>query len=236
MSVEIDHLGKLQEDIVAAMLAEPWFADIPVLVRDEGVINSDVENKLKAFNTRTGKVGACVLIMLPFLDTPDESPGPRLDVIVPIRVFEMPLVNRATGGTGKTIGLIELNILNLLHLRTTTEHFQALFADKRASEEFDTGNPKMVGKEIFIRTHVGLKWTKTPRVDISLAGSLPSVTVTLACQDVAAQIRYTLDGSYPGPTSTLYTTPFTQATAATVRAAAYAAGKQGSDINHKAIA
>ncbi len=51
-----------------------------------------------------------------------------------------------------------------------------------------------------------------------------SVTVTLSSSDPGAQIRYTLDGSVPGPQDTLYTTPIAISGATVVRARAYKDG------------
>lgn len=54
--------------------------------------------------------------------------------------------------------------------------------------------------------------------------------VSLASSTAGAQIRYTLDGSDPSATSTLYSAPFTLASSATVKARAYAAGYNPSAI------
>ncbi len=51
-----------------------------------------------------------------------------------------------------------------------------------------------------------------------------SVTVTLSSSDQGAQIRYTLDGSVPGPQDLLYATPITISGATVVRARAYKDG------------
>lgn len=50
------------------------------------------------------------------------------------------------------------------------------------------------------------------------------LTVSISTTSAGAEIRYTTDGSTPGPSSPLYTGPFTVATTTTVRARAYAPG------------
>jgi hypothetical protein len=50
------------------------------------------------------------------------------------------------------------------------------------------------------------------------------VTVTLSTTDPGAQIRYTLDGSVPGPQDMLYTDPIKITGATVVRARAYKDG------------
>lgn len=89
------------------------------------------------------------------------------------------------------------------------------------------------GKLLYVRAEL-----KVLAPTISAAGALPTVTVTLATAEVGAAIYFTTDGTFPSEeneAATLYTTPFIQAAAATVRAAAYLAGKLGSDITQKII-
>jgi len=57
------------------------------------------------------------------------------------------------------------------------------------------------------------------------AGTYPAaVAVTLTSPDSGAQIRYTLDGSVPGPQDLLYSAPITVSGATVVRARAYKDG------------
>ena len=54
-----------------------------------------------------------------------------------------------------------------------------------------------------------------------------SLDVQLTCGNAVAEIRYTLDGSAPGPSSTLYTGKITLTAAATIRAVVVTGGKCG---------
>jgi hypothetical protein len=60
------------------------------------------------------------------------------------------------------------------------------------------------------------------------------VTVRLSSPDSGAQIRYTLDGSAPGPDDALYDTPIRIDTAAVLRARAYKEGATRSIIAQQA--
>ena len=58
----------------------------------------------------------------------------------------------------------------------------------------------------------------------------PSTNVTITCADTNAAIHYTLDGSAPDQTSTLYTGPIFVDDTVTIRARAFATGKNPSPI------
>ena len=58
----------------------------------------------------------------------------------------------------------------------------------------------------------------------------PSTNVTISCATSGATIRYTLDGSDPTESSTPYTAPIAPAATTTVKARAFADGKEASDI------
>ena len=57
-----------------------------------------------------------------------------------------------------------------------------------------------------------------------------SVTVTITCSTPNSSIRYTTDGSDPDATSTLYTSPITLNTTTNLKAIAFAAGFESSNI------
>ena len=58
----------------------------------------------------------------------------------------------------------------------------------------------------------------------------PSTNVTIACATSDATVRYTLDGSDPSATSTEYTGPIALTATTTVKARAFAANKEASDV------
>jgi hypothetical protein len=137
----------------------------------------------------------------------------------------------ASSGTLRSAEQIALDVLHALHHFDPGTSGSPLYADKKAIEP-NTDFPGKIVYDCFIRTRLGLDpAAKVAPVKIDVYPIAAPATVGMSCATPGAEIRYTLDGSYPGPTATLYTAPFTQATAATVRAAAYLAGKQGSDIN-----
>ncbi|MCR5840131.1 MAG: chitobiase/beta-hexosaminidase C-terminal domain-containing protein [Kiritimatiellae bacterium] len=58
----------------------------------------------------------------------------------------------------------------------------------------------------------------------------PSTNVTIACATSGATVRYTLDGSEPTASSAVYSAPIALAATTTVKARAFADGKEASDV------
>ena len=58
----------------------------------------------------------------------------------------------------------------------------------------------------------------------------PSTNVTIACATSGATIRYTLNGSEPDETSAVYSAPIAISATKTVKARAFAANKEASDV------
>lgn len=75
-------------------------------------------------------------------------------------------------------------------------------------------------------------------VDPTISGEasfMENTTVTLACSDANAQIRYTIDGNDPDANSALYENPFELNASATVKAIAVKSGWTSSEIVSKAF-
>jgi len=70
----------------------------------------------------------------------------------------------------------------------------------------------------------------TPTISPTAGFYTTAQTITLSCDTVGATIRYTLDGTDPVPTSTLYTAPFALNTTATVKARAWKTGLDSSYV------
>jgi hexosaminidase len=72
-------------------------------------------------------------------------------------------------------------------------------------------------------------------VRVKAAPAAESVTVTLSNQIAGSEIRYTLDGSAPTLESSLYGAPLTLAKEGALKAAAFAGGRQMSDISTQGL-
>ena len=69
-----------------------------------------------------------------------------------------------------------------------------------------------------------------PRFSPLPCTTLGSQSVTMTCETAGAEIRYTIDGTDPTATSTLYTTPVSLTSTATIKAIAISAGLADSPI------
>lgn len=234
--MSLDQLEQDQHDFYGRLLADAYFADIKVLLEAKGDVEPDVIQALSIFNDRGGKIGACVVVLMPTLtnDAPD-SPGPRSLVRMSVQVIDQPVVNLATGGTGKSASQIAERVRQILHLFATGRGATYTFAGQDPVPVDQGKNSYNVS---FTRLCADCPPRKVAAVAISLSSpSVPS-TATLSTATAGAVIRYTLDGSYPGSANAaalVYSTPVLVSTAATLRAAAELTDYQASDISAKAI-
>lgn len=247
-----DPVLQLQEDLFGRLSADPAFADVLVLSNEKGVILEDIEQKLKLFTGKNGKKGAAIVVDRPvrIVEQPD-VPGPEFAVIVPVGIFEMPLLNRATGGTGLTIEDLCSAVLSLAHgWRTGREVGQIYVAQDAVTPA--VGTDRVIAAEVQLRSRMRLEPISRVGTPV-LAGS--AAAVQIGCNTPDATIYYTTDGSFPwsgNPVAVRYgitilteggtvivtedgnplnlAENFTVAAGTRVRASAFATGKQGSDV------
>lgn len=232
-------LEQLQLDIGARLESLPEFQYITVAVvrpRSQGEatqIISKLDGTLAGSVFKNGRCGAAVLINMPETDVPNpDIPGPYLILSVKVRVIENPLFNMGAAGSQISAEQISLNILHALHQWDTGSSGSPLYIDQKASEPV-TDYPEKIAYDCIVKTRHGLDPAiKTSVPIVTQNSALPAASVTISGEP-GALLYYTVDGSLPwpgNPTATLYSGSFVQAEAVTIRAAAYKAGMQGSDI------
>ena len=220
-------LERLQADALGMLKACPTLATAEIISANDGDVEAEVLRKLSPL---TGALrGLALVVMLPDLDAAERNgPGPLMDAILEVQVIEAVLVNRGTGGTGircTTACLRALGVLHHLRIANT-----ALYADKKPMEP-------LPGKKGYVSYVIRLY---AQDISAGVVAKVVAPTATMAGSDLTlstptagASIYYTLDGTFPGSTNdaaTLYAGPFTIAEAATLRAAAFAADMNPSDI------
>jgi hypothetical protein len=190
----MDPVFQLQSDIYGRLMGHAWFSDVPVLLNEKGIIADDIENTLKVFTTKSGKKGAAVIVDRPLREVNSPNPsGPEFDVIIPISVFEMPLINRATGGTEKTIEEITSEVMHLLHGWRSSPSLGQVYCDKDAVTPV-VGTDKIIVTEIQLRSRMRLE---SPARVATPTFSGNAAALQISCNTAGAAIYYTTDGSFP---------------------------------------
>ncbi len=210
-------LTSIQQEVADCLLADPFFATIPVLVEQP----RDVSYELATSAAAAGTYGV-VLVPQALVSAPT-APGPFFDPVeIAVRFCE----NVPVSGGPHALEVAEtaLALLHLFRPATINEVFTAAPKALQAVKE-----PNVVAYEIQIRTQAGASYA-VPQLDapvITSAGSVSPQTVALASSQAGAAIYYTLDGSQPaprGPTSYLYSAPFVVSVPCLLRTRAWLAG------------
>jgi Fn3 associated len=210
-------LTSIQQEVADCLLADLFFAEIPILVEQP----RDVSYELQASIAAAGTYG---VVMVPqALVSAPTAPGPYFDPVeIAVRFRENVPVSE--GPHALEVAETALALLHLFRPTTINEVFTAAPTALKAVKEAD-----VVAYEISIRTQAGASYA-VPQLDapeISLSGDLLPVTVALSSNQVGAAIFYTLDGSQPAPrspTSLFYSAPFVVSEASLLRARGWLAG------------
>ena len=210
-------LMSIQQEVADRLLADPFFATIPILVEQP----RDVSYELQTSVAAAGTYGV-VLVPQALVSAPT-APGPFFDPVeIAVRFRENTPV--AAGPHALEVAETALALLHLFRPTTINEVLTAAPAALKLVKE-----PNVVAYEIQLRTQAGASYA-VPQLDapvISSAGTESPQTVTLSSDQAGAAIYYTLDGSQPaprGPTSLLYTAPFTVSAPSLLRTRAWLAG------------
>ena len=214
-------LMSIQQEVADCLLADPFFATIPILVEQP----RDLSYELEASVAAAGTYGV-VLVPQAVVSAPT-APGPIFDPVeIAVRIREN--VPVSTGPHALEVAETALALLHLYRPTTFHEVFIAAPVALRLVKE-----PNVVTYEIQVRTQASASYAvaQLDAPTIESAGTDSPQTVTLASDQAGAAVFYTLDGSQPaprGPTSILYTEPFVVAAPSLLRTRAWLAGFVGS--------
>ena len=229
--MSMDQIEQDQDDFYQRILTDPYFAQIAVFAEHKGVVQSEIDRTLSVINARGGKLGACVIVLMATLvgDSPN-APGPRSKVRIDVQVIDYPVINLSADGTGKSCSQIAEQVRMLCHQYRDGSGSIFTFSAQQPVKLEDGQNCFVVS---FERLAGDSPAPKVANVVASPASGAAPQTVTLTCATAGAAIYYTTDGSYPSAANaaaTLYSAPFAQAVAATIRAAASKSGYRQSDV------
>ena len=230
------------EEAAAALQANPYFANIPVVSVNEG----DPGNKVDQY---LAKVGIGVVLGTSALRSPSANiqGGGSLyydNVVFHATIFENVQVNRGTGGTNKWAPTVAETVAVLLHWHKPDGVSECLICTDGPTliPYKDDTERKLLIYDVAFKTQGGIgvspviSKAATPVAFVVNNGNGTS-TVTLSCSTPHAQIWYRTDGSFPSPLnpdntpSAPYTAPFVVTNGSTrLQARAYLAGYLASDM------
>jgi hypothetical protein len=234
-------IQQLQLDIFGRLSAADYFSNVAIyLIRPRSkaealMIQTQIDNSLAGLEQKNGAAGVACLVEMPYIDVEKpEVAGPYTAIVATVRIIENPLINMASGGTGKSAEDVGSEVLSELHHWGPwgSGHIQrALYAETRALDPDE--NLIKEGKVAYaatLRTRRSIQPEARAAMPTIIVGSGVTITTTTP----GASIYYTIDGSFPwsgNPAATLYFAPFVVPPSRTqIRAVAYATGLQASNV------
>ena len=226
-------IESIQPDLLAYLSSDPYLAAVSKFAIREERVQTLIDQALSADTFDPGQTGsrpgAVIEILMPMVKTDlTNAPGPVCTIEQRFIVKENTTINLdldANGnptGTGLTAEQIAVHLLRSVHL-WAIEGIKTSWYPAPESITPNRDYLPLIAYEVLL--HCTIQFTPLDRVATPTISS-PAQTVTLACATGGAAIYYTTDSSPPwagNPAATLYTVPFTVASGATVRFAAYAA-------------
>jgi len=229
-TVQSGVLDLLAQDIADALLADLFFADIPV-VREKSAYEPGDEHYEDLLAQGMNDAGRVVGVQVPM---PEFKYPDQLGVFadIPLSGIVKAFPHHPSGGPSAH--------LILAALYATLHTYKSSIVSKVVVVEKGGGDSKgMVEDDGFynLRWHlkVGGALTKEvlvlPDLDIEVVGSGFPLTITLSCDTPGAVIFFTTNGKHPSPpVGTLYTAPFQITSAATLKARAWLPGYVASEL------
>lgn len=227
-------IDQLRDDLTARLRADEILAGIEVVTERSGDPLEEVGVSLGLVAGSPGKRGLCIIVMqMSARPETVEIPNPVLILQPIIRVLENPQLNE----TGMTALTVARRVLRILHHYQPAGLASCLVADSpaiQAAEDpiaplaYDAAFRCMEGdSELVCKVPCPVIWPED-----GVPTSDAPISVTIECEDPAATILYTVDGSAPylrNAAAIQYAQPFTVDGPGLVRAAAWRTGYITSD-------
>jgi hypothetical protein len=183
---------------------------------------SEIADKMSCIKPKNGKAGATLLMLMPSLgcDAPNLS-GPKCEGSFVMRALELPQFNK----TGVTAEETAFKCLDLFHGWAPGFLNGGIYATKDAVQPSIEFAPRIAYD---VRFKFTLALDQTAKVMVPMI-TYAAGNVTITCATADAVIRYTNDGTYPSPSSTLYEAPFAADVGTRIIAVAFKDAMSASD-------
>lgn len=235
----INILQQLQTDVGGYLGTLGQFFYVPITVvrpRDAGSavqIQTAIDQALAGTTKKNGKAGIAAMVLMPSAGVPVDRVKGFLRIELTVRIIENPLINE--GGTGTHVPAEQLALETLMYLHGWDAGRKHEF---RGDESNAVRVANIVGKVAYDVTvycyHGADNVAQVSAPVMAVSGG----DVTLTCAVASAEIWYTLDGSFPGPSNAEaveYDEPFASVPGAVLRAAAYKGGNAPSDVLERVL-
>lgn len=239
----LDIIDRLPQELAARLESDPFFADIPVVVAEDGDVRAEMERKQAAIAAKSGRRGVAVIV-LPLVgndDYPNVAFGP-MTLRPAFQVVEVVELNRDAQGTGKSARRVARRIrdvikpLVLCGMTTEFTPDNPCIEPVKLSEEMGKVQAFQVNFLCYEADTEPVEQVGRPGF-AAVPGAVPAVS--LASTTEGAEIWYSIDESYPGPNrpgSALYSEPIPiPAAGLTVRAVARKAGLIDSQVSRATV-
>lgn len=220
---------QLQEDLTFALLSLETLSDVNIVQYRKLRLQSEIDFSAIWMTLRAARSGAGVLVEMPTarVQSPNVS-GPAFDLTQTFLVLEEPNLNfTPETGTLKSAEVIAQLILEALHL-FNLQGIGTLTGEGIA--EASEVPPGILAYRVSFKLTVGRpQTTRCAAPVISLAAGLATLTTTTS----DAEIRYTLDGTFPGaanPAAQIYSAPVAVNSGETIRCATWKTGCNPSEV------
>ena len=233
MNYGLDIIDRLPGELAAALEGDEYFADIPVIVAEEGNVAQQMARKQAILTAKGGKRGAGVIILPTLAD--DTKPNVRfgpMTLYPTFQVIESLELNRDARGTGKSARKIARRI------RDVIKQYQIQGLVTNLVPEVPCIVPLDVSREIGDQVKsclVQFTCLECPSESTAFVampvGVLADGLVTIVCVTDGAVVWVTTDGSSPLPgKAQAYAGPVAGVAGGVVRARAFLAGAVPSGV------
>ena len=221
-----------QQEVADRLLADPFFANIPVVTE----ILKDISGTI---NTAVANCGLAVLVATPAAGKPFPNVSTPFweDIDVTVQTHELPAMNNGVNSSIRSLEVCE-KICALLNPPWVPVTYSRALLPRSPTIRLVPNKTFLVyhcrysasGGVVYTPSQVATPVVSTSPTPVVAPVSSVPVTVTISCATSGAAIFYTLDGKYPAPRNgTFYTAPFVISSAATLRTRAWLAGYNASE-------